>query len=89
MPNVLTPTGDQEDVLRPVKLSRKDLYKAPTAEELNQLKEAESLFHCSLLKLQMEELLKEVSLSDRRKKQIDSFVQTVTKALQSVPSCCS
>lgn len=46
--------GGQEDmVLRPVKLSRSDLYRAPTAEELNQLKEAESLFHCSLLKMQV------------------------------------
>lgn len=33
----------------------------------------------------MEELLKEVALSERRKKQIDSFVQTVTKLLQAVP----
>ena len=34
----------------------------------------------------MEELLKEVALSERRKKQIDSFVQTLSEALQSVPS---
>ncbi|KAJ8006168.1 hypothetical protein DPEC_G00125440 [Dallia pectoralis] len=71
-------------VLRPVKLSRGELYKPPTAEELNQLKEAESLFHCSLLKMQMEELLKEVALSSRRKQQIDTFVQNVTELLQTV-----
>uniref|UniRef100_A0A674DQ49 Nucleolar protein 6 n=1 Tax=Salmo trutta TaxID=8032 RepID=A0A674DQ49_SALTR len=75
----------QDGFLRPVKLSRGDLYKPPTADELNQLKEAESLFHCSLLKMQMEELLKEVSLSERRKKLIDSFVQSVTEQLQTVP----
>lgn len=40
-------------VYHPVKLSRSDLYRPPTAEELNQLKEAESLFHCSLLKMQV------------------------------------
>ncbi|KAM8865782.1 nucleolar protein 6 [Synchiropus picturatus] len=73
-------------VCRPIKLSRSDLYRPPTVEELNQLKEAESLFHCSLLKMQMEELLKEVTLSDKRKSRIDSFIQTVTKCLQSVPS---
>ncbi|XP_060893920.1 nucleolar protein 6 [Labrus mixtus] len=78
------PEGE-EVVYHPVKMSRSDLYRPPTAEELNQLKETESLFHCSLLKMQMEELLKEVSLSDRRKQQIDSFVQTVTKMLQTVP----
>ncbi|KAL6114361.1 nol6 [Pungitius sinensis] len=74
-----------EGEYHPVKMSRSDLYKPPTAEELNQLKEAESLFHCSLLKMQMEELLKEVVLSERRKQQIDSFIQTVTELLQTVP----
>uniref|UniRef100_A0A8C9XJR0 Nucleolar protein 6 n=1 Tax=Sander lucioperca TaxID=283035 RepID=A0A8C9XJR0_SANLU len=77
--------GGEEVVYHPVKLSRSDLYRPPTAEELNQLKEAESLFHCSLLKMQMEELLKEVALSERRKQQIDSFIQTVTKLLRTVP----
>lgn len=33
----------------------------------------------------MEELLKEVALSERKKRQIDSFIQTVTKLLQTVP----
>ncbi|XP_058491620.1 nucleolar protein 6 [Solea solea] len=80
------PDSDEKDVVyHAVKLSRSDLYRPPTAEELNQLKEAESLFHCSLLKMQMEELLKEVALSEHRKLQIDSFVQTVTKLLQTVP----
>lgn len=50
-------SGDQEVVYHPVKLSRNDLYRPPTAEELNQLKEAESLFHCSLLKMQVRLLL--------------------------------
>ncbi|XP_053336445.1 nucleolar protein 6 [Clarias gariepinus] len=76
-------TGD--GVLCPNTLSKGDLYKAPTVEELNQLKEAESLFHCSLLKMQMEELLKEVALSERRKKQMDSFIQEITDLLESVP----
>ncbi|KAF3695903.1 Nucleolar protein 6 [Channa argus] len=77
--------GGDQLVYHPVKLSRSDLYRPPSAEELNQLKEAESLFHCSLLKMQMEELLKEVALSERKKQQIDSFIQTVTKLLQTVP----
>ncbi|XP_034025956.1 nucleolar protein 6 [Thalassophryne amazonica] len=85
-----TPVGikrSEEEVMafRRVKLSRSDLYKAPTVEELNQLKEAESLFHCNLLKMQMEELLKEVALSEHRKRQIDSFIETVTKLLKTVP----
>lgn len=78
-------TVSDDGVLRPVKLSKKELYKAPTVEELNQLKEAENLFHCSLLKMQMEELLKEVALSEHRKKLVDSFVQQVTEFLDCVP----
>lgn len=43
----------EDGVLHPLKLSKGELYKAPTVEELNKLKEAESLFHCSLLKMQV------------------------------------
>lgn len=45
--------GDEEVVFHPVKMSRSDLYRPPTVEELNQLKEADNLFHCSLLKMQV------------------------------------
>ncbi|KAK2911723.1 hypothetical protein QQF64_027542 [Cirrhinus molitorella] len=78
-------TASDDGVLRPVKLSKKEMYKAPTVEELSQLKEAETLFHCSILKMQMEEMLKEVALSEHRKKLVDSFVQQVTDYLQCVP----
>lgn len=50
-------TVSDDGVLRPVKLSKKELYKAPTVEELNQLKEAENLFHCSILKMQVRNYL--------------------------------
>lgn len=39
--------------LQPAKLSRAELYKPPTSEELSQLKETEDLFHSSLLRLQV------------------------------------
>lgn len=42
-----------EGLLQPVKLSRAELYKEPTNEELNHLRETESLFHSSLLRLQV------------------------------------
>lgn len=42
-----------EGLLKPVKLSRAELYKEPTSEELNRLRETESLFHSSLLRLQV------------------------------------
>lgn len=42
-----------EGFLQPVKLSQAELYKEPTSEELNRLRETESLFHSSLLRLQV------------------------------------
>lgn len=42
-----------EGLLQPVKLSRAELYKEPTNEELSRLRETESLFHSSLLRLQV------------------------------------
>ena len=42
-----------ESLLQPVKLSQAELYKEPTNEELNRLRETESLFHSSLLRLQV------------------------------------
>lgn len=42
-----------EGLLQPVKLSPAELYKEPTNEELNRLRETESLFHSGLLRLQV------------------------------------
>ena len=42
-----------EGLLQTVKLSRAELYKEPTNEELSRLRETESLFHSSLLRLQV------------------------------------
>ncbi|KAM5298741.1 nucleolar protein 6 isoform 2-T2 [Ctenodactylus gundi] len=75
-----------ESLLKPVKLSRAELYKEPTNEELNRLRETEILFHSSLLRLQIEELLKEVRLSEKKKDRIDVFLREVNQRLRKVPS---
>ncbi|KAB1252201.1 Nucleolar protein 6 [Camelus dromedarius] len=75
-----------EGLLQPVKLSRAELYKEPTNEELNRLRETESLFHSSLLRLQVEELLKEVKLSEKKKERIDAFLREVNQRIMRVPS---
>ncbi|XP_004600255.2 nucleolar protein 6 [Sorex araneus] len=75
-----------EGLLQPVKLSREELYKEPTNEELNHLRETENLFHSSLLRLQVEELLKEVRLSDKKKARIDAFLQEIKQRVMKVPS---
>ncbi|XP_019589872.2 nucleolar protein 6 [Rhinolophus sinicus] len=78
--------SSMEGLLRPVKLSRAELYKDPTSEELNHLRETESLFHSSLLRLQVEELLKEVKLSEKKKERIDAFLREINQRIMRVPS---
>ncbi|XP_027472655.1 nucleolar protein 6 isoform X2 [Zalophus californianus] len=75
-----------EGLLQPVKLSRAELYKEPTNEELTRLRETESLFHSSLLCLQVEELLKEVRLPEKKKERIDTFLREVNHRVLKVPS---
>ncbi|XP_058720347.1 nucleolar protein 6 isoform X2 [Poecile atricapillus] len=70
---------------QPAKLSRAELYKPPTSEELTQLKETEDLFHSSLLRLQIEELLKEVTLKETKKKRIDAFLHEINSLLSTIP----
>ncbi|XP_048219541.1 nucleolar protein 6 [Perognathus longimembris pacificus] len=72
-------------LLQPPKLSRAELYKEPTNEELNRLRETEILFHSSLLRLQVEELLKEVRLSEKKKDRIDAFLKEVNQRIKKVP----
>ncbi|XP_060711362.1 nucleolar protein 6 [Hemiscyllium ocellatum] len=72
-------------VIEAVKLSKRELYKPPTNEELNQLKETENLFHSTLLRMQVEELLKEVKLKEKRRKAIDSFLHDVKNLLNTIP----
>ncbi|XP_054139377.1 nucleolar protein 6 [Melozone crissalis] len=70
---------------QPAKLSRAELYRPPTSEELTQLKETEDLFHSSLLRLQIEELLKEVTLKEKKKKKIDVFLHEINSLLSAIP----
>ncbi|KAG8240268.1 hypothetical protein J437_LFUL015338 [Ladona fulva] len=47
------------------KLSKKELLKPPTNEELNQLRETENLFHSNLFRLQIEEMFNEIKIKER------------------------
>ncbi|NXT35119.1 NOL6 protein, partial [Pelecanoides urinatrix] len=77
--------GAGAGALQPAKLRRAEFYKPPTSEELSQLKETEDLFHSSLLRLQMEELLKEVTLKEMKKKMIDAFLHEINSLLSAIP----
>lgn len=47
----------------------------PTAEELNRLRETENLFHSNLFRLQVEEMLKEVKLKEKNRKEFKKWFE--------------
>ncbi|XP_033110721.1 nucleolar protein 6-like [Anneissia japonica] len=62
-------------------LKKGDLYKPPTNDELNLLKETENVYHSNIFRLQVKELLKEVILKGKRKKQLDDFLHSLNQKL--------
>ncbi|XP_040277098.1 nucleolar protein 6 [Bufo bufo] len=70
---------------RPAKMQKTNESKPLTTEELIQLKETEQLYHTSLLRMQIDELLQEVRLKDKRRKSIDDFLQKISDLIQNIP----
>ncbi|XP_011646423.1 nucleolar protein 6 [Pogonomyrmex barbatus] len=60
------------------------LYKQPTVEELNQLRETENLFHSNLFRLQIEEVLSEVRLKDKYKALFEIWFGKLKTAIESI-----
>lgn len=58
------------------------LYKQPTVEELNQLRETENLFHSNLFRLQIEEILSEVKFKDKYKILFDTWFEKLKGAIE-------
>ncbi|GLV36428.1 Maternal transcript 89Ba [Carabus blaptoides fortunei] len=67
------------------KIFRRELYKAPTVEELNQLRETEILFNSNLFRLQTDELLKEVAVKQKRKREIGTWLEKFETFLNNLP----
>lgn len=62
---------------------KKDLYKQPTVEELNELRETENLFQSNLMRLQIEELLNSVKIKEKYKSLfIKSWFEPFVKQLK-------
>ncbi|XP_076760517.1 nucleolar protein 6 Mat89Ba [Xylocopa sonorina] len=78
-------TDDSTEVLpKKKKKLQKDLYKPPTVEELNQLRETENLFHSNLFRLQIEEMLNEVRIKDKYKRLFDIWFKNFEKAIETI-----
>ncbi|XP_073474509.1 nucleolar protein 6 [Aquarana catesbeiana] len=70
---------------KPAKMKKSDLNKPMTTEELIKLKEAEQTYHTSLLHMQIEELLQEVKLKEKRRKTIDDFLKEISNLIEKIP----
>lgn len=71
---------------KPVKSKKKnELLKPPTVEELNNLKMTENLYNNNLFRLQIEELLKEVAIKQKRQKALNSWLDGFLKSLNKLP----
>jgi U3 small nucleolar RNA-associated protein 22 len=57
-----------------------------TAEEIKELKETEDLYHSSMFRLQIDETLKEVRLSDVQQEFVKKWLNTFKKFLKKLPS---
>ncbi|XP_070396608.1 nucleolar protein 6 isoform X1 [Dermacentor albipictus] len=68
------------------KLKKSGLYKPPTAEELNNLKEVETLFHSNLFGLQLSDMLKEIAPKEKHNHHFDAWLGLFRKTLTTIPS---
>ncbi|ESO86693.1 hypothetical protein LOTGIDRAFT_220490 [Lottia gigantea] len=68
------------------KKEREKLYKEPTVEELKQMKETENLFHSNLFRLQISEVLKEVTLKDKHKKYAHNLIDNLKEMILDIPA---
>lgn len=59
----------------------KKLHKPPTAEELNHLKETQNLFHSNLFRLQIDEMLKEIQVKEKKKNEFELWFKKFCNAL--------
>ena len=60
-------------------------FVAPTADEMNELKETKELFKSNLFKLQIEELLSEVSIKYNKTSKLEGFLHRLKTALDELP----
>ncbi|KAK3096655.1 hypothetical protein FSP39_002142 [Pinctada imbricata] len=75
---------DESPPKKKKKVTSRDKNKPPTNEELNELKETQTLFHSSLFRLQISELLSEVQIKAKRRAQMDEAIKKLTSLITSI-----
>ncbi|KAH6602709.1 hypothetical protein BASA61_000874 [Batrachochytrium salamandrivorans] len=66
--------------------SSKSVFKAPTTDEIQQLSQTSELFKSNLFKLQIDELISEVSVSQEKKRPLEKALHKLKSILDSIPS---
>nr|XP_045581475.1 nucleolar protein 6-like [Procambarus clarkii] len=69
-----------------VERKKESLYRLPTMDELNTLRETQLLYHSNLFRMQMEELLAEVSMKDKHRQQLDQWFAQFSAYLKAMPA---
>ncbi|ROT73818.1 putative nucleolar protein 6 [Penaeus vannamei] len=65
------------------------LYKPPTVDELNTLRETQMLYHSNLFRMQMEEVLREVSIKAKHSQQLEKWMNQFSAFVKSLPASSS
>lgn len=83
-PNTSAAAADNSQAKK-IKL-KKELHKVANVDEINQLQASEKLYHSNFFHLQMEELLKVIRVSEKRRSFVDLWLESLTKFLTSLDS---
>ncbi|XP_045501152.1 nucleolar protein 6 [Colias croceus] len=84
--NILNENGKRpaEEASKDGKKRIRNLYRQPTAKELNRLQETENLFNSNLFRLQIEEILQEVQLKEKTVKRFYDWFNLLKEYLLSI-----
>ncbi|EFA06414.1 nucleolar protein 6 [Tribolium castaneum] len=74
-----------EDITSKPEKPKNELYKPPTVEELNELKETQNLYNNNLFRLQIEELIKEVKIKNKHRNAFKDWYQSFESFLNELP----
>ncbi|XP_044265775.1 nucleolar protein 6 [Tribolium madens] len=74
-----------EDITSKSEKPKNELYKPPTVEELNDLKETQNLYNNNLFRLQIEELIKEVKIKNKHRNAFQAWYHSFQTLLSELP----
>ncbi|CAG9857139.1 unnamed protein product [Phyllotreta striolata] len=74
------------DAPKTKKKSKNELYKPPTVEELNNLRETENLFNNNLFRLQIDELLTEIKIKTKRESALSKWLENFKQCIKKLPT---